>query len=506
MENINEMKSVYDEQINKTRTDMINQAFAKATKSVAGMDFSRIKDTSQSFTKDQLLRALSSKEEQDLKMLIQASNYFYKRSGEYRQLIHRFAGIHKFRHVVFPYMINDKKINIKKNMDNVAKYVIGSNIEGTCGDITIKALIDGSAYTYENEIDSNVCTQFLPSDYCRSRMFDSYGNRIVEFNFKYFDEQYPRQEERNLIFDNLPKEFTKLYNSYKSGKSNIGDDRNPQWQMLDQNFARCTTFTLDGSPYFCAIFPDLLDYDEYKTINKMSSTLDLFKVLVQKAEFDKDGNLVVDDDTLDNLHIALQKVAKSGGCGALTTPFNIEALSIKDDKNEKQDYVQTGLTGIYNSASLPEISFNSNSKNGGTAGLKSSNQMLDGVFGLIISQFKRWYMKKLNQITSNKVMYNIHFLNVTCFNEAEQVGFYKEQALAGGLSLDLYYASLGVGQFEYESILRFEQERGVRDLVSASVYTTSGNSNGKPEKDEMDRTDTTNTQKDKAIDESRTKK
>lgn len=502
-----EYKSIYDEDVYKSRMDMIQLAFAKATNKIATVDFSRMKDTSQKFTKDQILKALSSKEESDVKLLIQASNYFYRRSGEYRQLIHRFAGIHKFRYVVFPYLINDKKVNVKKNTDNVSRYVISSNISSTCEDITIKALLDGSAYTYETEIDGQVCTQFLPSDYCRSRMFDNYGNRLVEFNFKYFDEQYPRQEERDIVFKNLPSEFKKLYNSYKSNKSNIGDDRNANWQLLDKNFARSTTFTLDGSPYFCAIFPDLIDYEEYKSINKMSSTLDLFKVLVQKAEFDKDGNLVVDENTMDNLHNALNNVAKSGGCGALTTPFKVEALSIKDDKNEKQDYVQTGLTGIYNAASLPEISFNSNSKNGGTAGLKSSNQMLEGVFGIILSQYKRWYMKKINELSSNKVMYNIHFLNVTCFNESEQIGFLKEQALAGGGSLDLYYATMGIGQFDIESILKFEKERGIRDLLATSVYTSSGEEKrGSPEKKVEDKSDTTNRQIDKGIDKSRAEK
>ncbi len=505
-----EYKSIYDanESYFKDKMNMIQMAFAKASGKVGTIDFNKMKDTSSSFTKQQLVRALSSKDESDVKTLVQASNYFYRRSGEYRQLLHRFAGIHKFRSVVFPYMINDMEIDMDKNTETVANYIISSDVSASCQDIMLKALLDGTAYTYENEVDGKVCTQFLPSDYCRTRMFDNYGNRLVELNFKYFEEQYSQQEDRDMIFKNLPKEFKKLYNSYKSGKSNIGDTRNPQWQMLSSDYARATTLTLDGSPYFCAIMPDLVDYEEYKAINKLSSTLDLFKVLVQKTEFDKEGNLVVDDDTMDNLHDALVKVASSGGCGALTTPFDVKALSLKDNNEQKQDYIQTGLTGIYNSASLPEISFNSNSKNGGTAGLKSSNQMLDGVFSLVISQFKRWYSKKINALSSNKVMYNIHFLNITCFNEGEQVGYFKEQALAGGGSLDLYYASLGIGQFDYQSILKFEKARDVRSLLSTSVYTTASsddNTGGGVEKEVEDKSDITNRQEDNGISDSRAK-
>ncbi len=504
-----EYQSVYDN-LTINKLDMIQMAFAKVSNKIGTVDFNKMKDTSSSFTKEQLVKALSSRDENDVKLLVQASNYFYRRSGEYRQLLHRFAGIHKFRNVVFPYSIVDGNVDLDKNMEQVVKYMISSDVSSSCQDIMLKALVDGTAYTYESEVDGKVCTQFLPSDYCRTRLFDSYGNRLVELNFKYFDEQYTRQEDRDMIFKNLPKEFKKLYNSYKSGKSNIGDTRNPQWQMLSEGFARATTLTLDGSPYFCAIMPDLIDYEDYKAINKLSSDLDLFKVLVQKAEFDKEGNLTVDDDTMSTLHETLLKVASSGGCGALTTPYEVTALSLKDNKETQQDYVQTGLTGIYNSASLPEISFNSNSKDGGAAGLKSSNQMTDGIFSIALSQFKRWYSKKINSLSSNKVMYNIHFLNITCFNESEQIGHFKEQALAGGGSLDLYYASLGIGQFDYQSILKFEQTRDVRSLLATSVYTTSSGSaedseGGRPEKSVEDKSDTTNRQDDSGISDSRTK-
>ena len=116
-------------------------------------------------------------------------------------------------------------------------------------------------------------------------------------------------------------------------------------------------------------------------------------------------------------------------------------------------------------------------------------------------------MKKINELSSNKVMYNIHFLNVTCFNESEQIGFFKEQALAGGGSLDLYYSSMGIGQFDIESILKFENERGIRDLLATSVYTSNGDTKGgRPEKNVEDKSDTTNKQTDKGIDKSRAEK
>lgn len=499
-------KTVYDEIQIPSKFEMINKAFSKVDKNIATVDFKKINNQSVSYTKDQLLTALSSRSEENTKILIQASNFFYTYSGEYRQLIHRFAGIHKYRNVIYPRFQFDKKANVKKINDKIGQYVLNSRVEETCLNTTIKALLDGTAYSYEDIKDGDkTVQQFLPSDYCRTRTFDSFGNKIVEFNFKYFDEKYQDQNQRDLIFKQLPKEFKKLYDDYKAGKNNLGDTRFHNWQQLNPDYARATTFALDGTPYFCAIFPDLLDYVSYKSMNKLSSELDLFTILVQKAEFDKEGNLQVDDETMDKLSNTLAKVAKSGGCGAFTTPFSVEALKMTDRNIQKTDYVQNGLTGVYNSASLPEISFNSSSKNGGTAGLNASNNMTEGIFDIVLAQYKNWYFKKLGEIPTGKVLFDIDFLPITCFNEKDKTAIYKDQFTLGGSAL-YYFASIGINQFEIASLLSYEKELGIKDMLEPPQisYTTSTKDGaGKPEKDDDEKADSTLTQKDNGVDKSR---
>lgn len=501
-----EQKTVYDEIQIPSRFEQINKAFANIDKNIATVDFTKIRDTSSEYTKDQLKQALSSKTESNIKILIQASNYFYTRSGEYRQLIHRFAGIHKYRNVIYPRFQFDKKVNVKKVNDKIRQYVLNSRIEETCLNITIKSLLDGVAYVYEDIRDDKSVQQFLPSDYCRTRTMDNYGNKIVEFNFKYFDETYREESQRELIFKQLPKEFKKLYNDFKAGKNNLGDTRNHNWQQLDPNFARATTFSLDGTPYFCAIFPDLLDYESYKELNQLSSELDLFTILVQKAEFDKDGNLMVDDETMEKLSKTLASVAKTGGCGAFTSPFETTALKMKDKSEVKIDYVQTGLTGIYNASSLPEIAFNSSSKNGGTAGLNTSNQMTGGIFDIVLAQYRNWYFKKFNEISTGKVLFDIDFIPITCFNEEKMIGIYKEQFTLGG-SAFYYFSAIGINQFEIASLLSYENELGFKDMLQPpqSAYNPTGdNKSGRPPKNDEDKADSTLDQQNNGVDKSRT--
>ena len=493
--------------------EMIKKAFAKTSKNssgaVATIDYTSMKDTSTTYTRDALLQALSSTDEtgNNTKTLVQASRWLYKRSGEYRQLIHRFAGIHKYRYVVMPKLAIDGDITDAYN--TIGDYCINADIENTCLDIAIKVLVDGTAYTYETVLsDGKVVTQFLPADYCRTVGFDAFGNAVVQMNFKYFDEKFSDATQRDLVLKSMPKEFTTCYNNCTNRKSNVGDDKNYQWQQLDPKFARATYLSLDKTPFFSAVLPELIDYMSYKEMQKLNSELDLFTLLVQKAEFNKDGELLVDETTMDVLASTLSKIAKSTGAGSMTTPFEISALRLKNNNNDRAiDLVGTGLTNIYNSASLPEIGFNSSSKNGGSAGLNTSNSMSGGIFVPMLKQFRCWYVMKFMEV-SPSVIFDIDFLHQTIFNEKDVATMYKDSLALGG-SVFSYVASTGQNQFKWERLMDLEEALDIKSKLKPpqSTYTSTGEESeaGRPEKNPEDRSSVTNDQRDKGVDKSRSK-
>ena len=489
--------------------EMIKKAFAKTSKNssgaVATIDYTSMKDTSTTYTRDALLQALSSTDEtgNNTKTLVQASRWLYKRSGEYRQLIHRFAGIHKYRYVVMPKLAIDGDITDAYNA--IGDYCINADIENTCLNIAIKVLVDGCAYTYETVLsDGKVVTQFLPADYCRTVGFDAFGNAVVQMNFKFFDEKFSDATQRDLVLKSMPKEFTTCYNNCTNRKSNVGDDKNYQWQQLDPKFARATYLSLDKTPFFSAVLVELIDYMQFKEMNKLSSELDLFTILVQKAEFDKEGNLLVDDEVMDSLSNTLSKIAKTGGCGSFTTPFNVEALRVKQPNQKDLDYVEKGLTGVYNAVSLPEVIMNSSAKNSGSSGISTSNQMTGGMFESLLAQFRRWYVSRFAEV-SPSVIFDIKFLPVTVMNEKDMVSMYKEQFSLGG-STFFYMASLGISQFNLNNVLSLEEALGIKDMLKApqSTYTTTGSESesGRPEKEPSERSEIRNDQVDKGIDKS----
>jgi hypothetical protein len=228
---------------------------------------------------------------------------------------------------------------------------------------------------------------------------------------------------------------------------------------------------------------------------------------VQKAEFDKEGQLMVDDDTMDTLVDTLAKIAKACGAGSFTTPFGVEALRLKSPTEQHQDYVGDALTSLYNSASLQEMTFNSANKNGGSAGITTNNQMSGGIFTPILAQFRRWYVSKFMEVSPSTI-FDIDFLPITVFNEKDISAEYKEMLAMGG-SVFYYSSSIGINQFKFTQMMDFEESVGIKqELVPPQTsYTTTGGEgeSGRPEKDESETADITKQQKDKAVDKTRAK-
>ena len=103
-------------------------------------------------------------------------------------------------------------------------------------------------------------------------------------------------------------------------------------------------------------------------------------------------------------------------------------------------------------------------------------------------------------------MFDIDFLPITCFNEEYKVSIYKDQLTLVGGSIFYYFASIGINQFEIASLLSYENELGIKDMLKApeSTYTKSDKGGaGKPEKDDDEKADSTLTQKDNGVDKSR---
>ena len=432
------------------------------------LDLDSLVQKNYSFDKEQVITALN---RNDISTLRNMSAYFYTYSGVYRQMVHKVASMHYYRNFVTPefYISKNDKFNEKIDKE-VMKYYRSCKVDNTCYNITLEAILYGSCNTYETVTsDGNVVQQILPAEFCRTRSKDEFDNNMVEFNFKYFDTviNQMNQQEQKVFWKSLPLEFEKLYKNYKANKSNCNDSRNTHFQRLDSSKARCTMSSLDGCPLFANMFPDILDYEDYKTIDSDRAKQKLFKLVVQKFGLREDGEPVCEDEQILTMHKNL-KNAVDGIANGLTTPFEVTSVTL-DDKSATTDvrYSEQSIDNLYNSSGISQSVMGS-LKGAGANAIKSSNTLISSTIKHMLYQYENWYTKKINEVAKGKVIYSFKMLDIHVFNESEAVQGFKHQLDLGG-SLILYTSSLGIGQTMYQSLLKYEEHLGIKDLMKPLI-------------------------------------
>lgn len=90
------------------------------------------------------------------------------------------------------------------------------DLKRTFARIALKVVRNGCYYGYRIEQKGASYIQELPINYCRSR-FKLNNDHIVEFNVKYFDDNFKDIEYRIRVLKMFPKEFQQAYIKYKHG-------------------------------------------------------------------------------------------------------------------------------------------------------------------------------------------------------------------------------------------------------------------------------------------------
>lgn len=119
-------------------------------------------------------------------------------------------------------------------MNNVLFYLDNLGIKTTFYDVSLSVILNGAFYGYmiNNQTNTIGTILELPVDYCRSR-YKYNGLDAVEFNVKYFDEQFTDPTQREIVLDSFPKEFQQNYKAYKAGVLKVDKTDNGAWFLCD---------------------------------------------------------------------------------------------------------------------------------------------------------------------------------------------------------------------------------------------------------------------------------
>lgn len=415
--------------------------------------------------KPTVLRAISSG---DIPLMREISDFFYKTSGIYSRILRYMAFMYRYDWMVTPY-VNDEKVKNEKLLEGFHKSLQtldNYGVKKNLGEIALKILRYGVYYGYKVPFNNSIVLQELPPNYCRTR-FNRGNKPAVEFNMRFFDEQYRNTIQRMRVLELFPDEFKKGYALYKKGKlppEFTGDTSG--WYLLDPEMT--VRFTVNGEEYpaFISVIPLIIDLDEAQALDRKKTLQRLLKIVVQKMPLDKNGELIFDVDEAQQLHNnAVQMLSRAIGVDVLTTFADVNVEDMTDTQASAQtDDLQRVERQVYNEAGVSQMQFNTD----GNIALEKSILNDEATMYNMLLQFEEFLNELLKPYNTNtkKVEYKVQLLTTTIYNYKDLAKLYKEQ-MQVGFSKMLPQIALGQSQSSILANAYFEND--ILDLVNVFI-------------------------------------
>lgn len=424
------------------------------------------------------------------KDLSKLSMSLYEASPHYRRLINYYANMPLLDYVIEPYALDVDKVNentFRKVYQRAIDFTDLLNIKHEFKKALKIAWIRDTFYGYEHITKDSYFIQELPHEYCQISSIED-GVYNFSMNMEYFDRN-PTQLEM------YPKEFKKLYNSFKAGKG--------KWQELPSTntvVLKVNEHSIYELPPFAGLFPSIFDIQDYKALKLTRETIANYKFLVQKIPIrensEKNNDFLID---LTNVAMFHNKTIATlpDEIGLISTPFEVDTINFAKDKTES-DNVQEAEREFYTSAGTSSQLFNGDRSSNANLG-KSINVDEQDVFTLN-RQIERFLNRKIKFEVKGSYKFRAKILDTTVFNQSEVVENYLKSAQYGLPVKLLLCASLGISPSAVMSMSYLENT--ILDLVNrfiplSSSHTQSGGEEGKdttdkggrPESDEDELSD-----------------
>jgi hypothetical protein len=404
----------------------------------------------------------------DLKTMREISEFYFRINGIYARIIRYMAFMYRYDWFLTP-LVNDKEVKKEKILKGYAdclKVLDSYGVKKSLGEIAQKVLIFGAYYGYKVETQDGVVLQELPVNYCRSR-FNSGKKPAVEFNMRYFDDNFKDTVQRMRVLKVFPPEFAKGYALYKQGKlppEFSGDTSG--WYMLDPEAT--VRFTANGyeHPAFMSVIPLIIDLDEAQALDKKKTLQRLLKLVIQQLPLDKDGTMIFDPEEVQQLHNnAVAMLGRAIGVDVLTTFADVEVANMDASRAETQsdDLVRVERQ-VYNEAGVSQMQFNTD----GNIALEKSILNDEAFLYNMLLQFEEFLndlIGKYNK-SKNKIEYRVQLLTTTIYNYKELAKLYKEQTQLG---YSKFLPQIALGQSQSSILANAYFENDVLDLVNVFI-------------------------------------
>lgn len=397
-----------------------------------------------------ILQAIS---ERNLPLIREISNYFYNTNGIYSKVCDYFAYLYRYDWYITPEIKDESEKSFEKaliDFNNILGYLDNSHVKKVCGDIASEVVKNGAYYGYISPSRDGLVLQQLPINYCRTR-FNIGDIPVIEFDMRFFDENFRDVNYRMKILRMFPKEFQKGYVLYKQGKLEPDTEYYPlgrrnshlvntntqlnwrpgYWYTLEPGSAVKFCFNNGDQPLFINAIPAILDLDAAQDLDRRKQMQQLLKIVIQKLPLDKNGDLIFDVDEARDIHNnAVEMLQHAIGVDVLTTFADVQVEDMADSNTTTtSDDLERVERTVYNSLGVSKNLFNTDSN----LSLEKSILQDESTMRVLLLQFNSFFDKITQQLGSSKKKYNYRFymLETTQYNYQNLAKMYKDQVQMG---------------------------------------------------------------------------
>lgn len=438
-------------------------------------------------------------DQQNIAEMREISRYFFISSGIYSRLCRYMAFLYRYDYFTTP-IVYDNKLKNEKVIEGWYKsctLLDNSRLKKLFGEIALKVIKDGCYYGYTLEQKDKSTIQELPIKYCRSR-YELNGRAAVEFNIKYFDDNFADINYRLRVLKMFPKEFQQAYLSFKHGtlpKDYQGDSEG--WFLLDPTKAVKFNLNSSDAPLFISVIPALMDLDDAKDLDKKKMAQQILKIIIQEMPIDKNGDLIFDVEEAQALHQgAVNMLGDAIGVDVLTTFADVNVADLSDKGNmSAADQLNKVERAVFNESGTAQSLFNAE----GNVALEKSIANDTSTMTDLLLQFEEYAENLLKPFNKNpkRLMYKVSMLPTTIYNYQELSKLYKDQTMLGFSKL-LPQVALGHPQSIILATAYFENKLMNLDelFVPPQMSSTMSDKEGKvSNQDEGGRPETPDDQK-----------
>lgn len=413
--------------------------------------------------KEQVVAALA---RNDIPRLREISNWYYNMSGMYSVACNYLAHLYRYDWYITPEVfdadIKDSEAQQKKivkDMLSTLNFLDNTHIKKMCGDVALDVIREGAYYGYIVRLDSRIMLQKLPIKYCRSR-YSVNDNPAVEFDMRFFDDNFPDVSYRARILKLFPTDFQRGYALYKQQKltPDFAGDIPGSWYLLDPENTVKFCFNNGDKPLLVNAIPSIIDLDAAQDLDRRKQMQQLLKIVIQKLPLDKNGDLIFDIDEATDIHNnAVNMLKRAIGVDVMTTFADVESIDMSDSATvNSTDGLQRVERAVYNSLGISQNLFNTE----GSTALEKSVLNDESSVRTLLLQFHVFFDRITQERNSkNKKKYNfrLYMLETTQYNYKEMSKLYKEQ-MQIGFSKMLPQIALGHSQSAILNTAIFEND------------------------------------------------